>query len=306
MMSGVGITRQEYIEGELSLLNNKNIERRIRYAHLPFLKFYPFYRQHFMASCLLRQLLSLLFTCRRNKFMASFHLCVKAGKRGSAAEHAAYIGREGKYGSDGKDIDLVATEFGNMPDWAKDNPKLFWKAADKHERANGNSFRELVVALPNELTLQQNMELVKDFVKKEVGKKPYQLAIHEPDAALGDVKQPHLHLMLSDRMPDEISRQPEQFFSRYNRNRPELGGCRKYNGGLTRSELRDDLLTCRENWATLQNSHLEKNGHDIRVDHRSNQDQGIGKLPERHLGPAVIQKLTSGERKRYRDVELKA
>ena len=56
-----------------------------------------------------------------------------------------------------------------MPSWAKDNPNLLWQAADNFERANGTSYREFEVALPRELTPDQRLELVNDFVKQEIG-----------------------------------------------------------------------------------------------------------------------------------------
>lgn len=45
--------------------------------------------------------------------MASFHMRIKSGRRGTAAEHAKYIARTGKYGRvEGKD-DLIALEHGS-------------------------------------------------------------------------------------------------------------------------------------------------------------------------------------------------
>ena len=112
--------------------------------------------------------------------------------------------------------------------------------------------------------------------------------------------QRHLHLMISDRKPDGIERGPEQFFKRYNRTHPELGGCKKDTGGLTKFEMRDELLTSRENWAILQNYHLEKNGHDTRVDHRSYQERGIDREPEHHLGKVTIKLMNREATSVYR------
>ena len=47
--------------------------------------------------------------------MASYHLTVKAGARGKAAAHAAYIAREGSYSGRDRYEDLEATARGNMP-----------------------------------------------------------------------------------------------------------------------------------------------------------------------------------------------
>ena len=39
-----------------------------------------------------------------------------------------------------------------MPEWAEEDPRSYWKAADEHERVNGRLFREVEFALPRELT----------------------------------------------------------------------------------------------------------------------------------------------------------
>jgi hypothetical protein len=233
--------------------------------------------------------------------MASFHISIKSGKRGNAAEHAAYIARVGKHTKKGERSDLVAVEHGNLPVWANDSTQEFWKAADRYERLNGATYRELEVALPNELTNDQNLALVKDFVRGEIGDKPFQYAIHMPNASLGNVDQPHAHIMLSDRMPDGIQRTPEQHFRRFNGKDPEKGGCKKDSGGKDKTTLKTEVVRLREHWADLQNEHLEKNGHQARVDHRSNKDRGISAVPERHLGQAGVRTLTDEEKEGYRE-----
>lgn len=228
--------------------------------------------------------------------MASYHVCIKSGKKGKAANHAAYIAREDKHGKGDKKLDLVAVEHGNLPEWANNDPAIFWKAADANERVNGAAYRELEVALPAELTYEQNIALVKELVKTEVGDKPYHLAIHGPDAALGTCKQPHLHLMYSDRKPDGIDRGPELHFRRHNAKHPEKGGCKKDSGGRDQGILKEELLTTRENVANIQNKFLELHGHSARVDHRSHKERGIDKLPERHLGQVGVNKLSEDEK----------
>ncbi|CAL60882.1 putative MobA/MobL family protein [Herminiimonas arsenicoxydans] len=225
--------------------------------------------------------------------MASFHHCIKSGKKGTAANHAAYIGRKGKYNQ--RD-DLVATGHGNMPQWTDDDPHAFWKAGDKHERANGAVYREHEIALPSELTLEQTLDLVDEYIEKIIGEKPYEYAIHQPRSSIQGATNTHLHLMFSDRLDDGIDRKPEHMFKRYNSKQPENGGCRKDSGGKSRVELREEIIKMRQISAALQNASLERNGHSSRVDHRSLKDQGIARRPERHLGPARIQAMT-GEQK---------
>ncbi len=232
--------------------------------------------------------------------MASFHISIKSGKRGNAAEHEAYIARLGKHMKKGETSDLVATEHGNLPLWANDNPQAFWKSSDQYERQNGATYRELEVALPNELTREQNLALVKEFIDKEIGVKPFQYAIHLPNAALGNVDQPHAHIMFSDRLPDGIQRTPQQHFKRFNAKVPENGGCQKDSGGKDRATHKSDVVRCRESWADMQNQHLAKNGHETRVDHRSNKDRGIAASPEKHLGQAGVMKMTLEEKNTFK------
>ena len=224
--------------------------------------------------------------------MASYHLTAKIGAKGKATAHAAYISREGKY-SDGKRYeDLEAKGSGNMPKWAEQNPAHFWNAADEHERANGSAYREIEVALPRELTPDQRRVLVEDFVRQELGDKHvYQWAIHTPKAALEGGEQPHAHIMYSERRLDGIERDPVQFFKRYNAKNPERGGAQKASGGKARGEMKDELLLTRQQWADVQNAHLERHGHAARVDHRSLTDQGIERAPEKHLGGAGVRAM---------------
>ncbi|MBF8178370.1 MobA/MobL family protein [Herminiimonas contaminans] len=225
--------------------------------------------------------------------MASFHHCIKSGKKGTAANHAAYISRKGKYNQ--RD-DLVATGHGNMPKWANDDPHAFWKAGDKHERANGAVYREHEIALPSELTPEQTQVLVGEYIEKIIVDKPYEYAIHKSPSSIQGATNVHLHLMFSDRLPDGIDRKPEELFKRYNTKHPENGGCKKDSGGKSRVELREEIIKTRQISAGLQNAVLERNGHSSRVDHRSLKDQGIARRPERHLGPARVQAMT-GEQK---------
>ena len=226
--------------------------------------------------------------------MASYHLTAKIGKKGKAAAHAAYIAREGKYSGRDRYEDIEATASGNMPEWAEHNATNFWQAADEYERVNGSAYREIEVALPRELTPAQRLELVQAFIEQELGDKhAYQFAIHTPKAALEKDDQPHAHIMYSERIRDGIARDPAQYFKRYNAKNPEQGGAKKFSGGKHKNELKAELLGLRERWAELQNAHLEKHGHNDRVDHRSLKDQGSDREPEKHLGAIGVNRLNA-------------
>lgn len=223
--------------------------------------------------------------------MASYHCTVKVGGKGKAAPHAAYISRTGKYRGSDRYEDLEATACGNMPPWAESNPAHFWEAADKHERANGATYREIEVALPRELGPAQRRALVADFVQQELGgRHAYQWAIHTPKAALEQGQQPHAHIMYSERTRDGIERDPAQLFKRFNAKAPEKGGCRKDSAGTE-----ERLQATRQRWADVQNAHLARHGQAARVDHRSLKAQGIDRAPEKHLGGAGVRQLVQGD-----------
>lgn len=226
--------------------------------------------------------------------MAIFRVEVKSGKKGACAEHSRYDARSGKKYEDRDD--LLAYEFDNFPEWSHGRPYAFWKAADKYERKNAAAYREWIVVLPNELDEERNLNLSREIAQTIAGDRPWQLAMHRPDGKLSGEPNPHVHVMTSDRAPDGIPRPARQYFSRYNPTHPEKGGCRKLSGGKTRQQMREDLIAVRKRIADLENKALADAGLDVHVDHRSLQDQGIDRLPGKHLGPAKVKQITLGER----------
>jgi len=228
--------------------------------------------------------------------MASIHHSIKSGKKGSARRHSIYIGREG---SNSTREDLIHIGYGNLPDWAQGNPGYFWRMADKHERANGAAYREHEIALPNELTKEQLIELAERLVRNLVGGKPYQYAIHASEGSIGNIQNPHIHLMYSDRVPDGIDRAPDQMFSRFNAKAPETGGCRKDSGGKAPLQLRQEVTATRKLAADTQNHMLAEYGYEGRVDHRSLRERGLERRAERHLGARFIEEMGVAEKAAY-------
>ena len=214
--------------------------------------------------------------------MAIYHFHLKKvskskGINGKALKHAKYILREDEYenkgreheeyilreGSFDKKNDLEYKEHGNMPEFIKGQPKNFWKTAEKNERKNGVIYREFEIALPVEFSSEQNIDLVKEFVEKELGKDyVYTFAIHKPKSLTKEgMDQPHVHFMFCDRKLDGIERNEKDFFKRYNSKNPELGGARKEIEWQTKEKLVD----LRKDWEILLNSHLEKNNINQKV-----------------------------------------
>ena len=50
---------------------------------------------------------------------------------------------------------------------------------------------------------------------------------------------------------------------------------------------KEEIGLIREQWASLTNERLKELGHEVRIDHRSLEAQGIEREPTVHLGPAV-------------------
>jgi len=230
--------------------------------------------------------------------MKIFHLQLKTGAKGKAVGHSDYIRREGRYRSR---EDVVDVGYGNLPSWAEGSARAFWAAADAHERMNGAAYREFIIALPNELVGRGAMDLVRDLICYLAGAKPYQFAVHAPEASLEGGINLHLHLMISDRMPDGIDRPASQMFRRYNPDKPEAGGRRKDACGRTNVQVSESVIESRYMVAKIINEHLERNGVAERVDHRTLKEQGIGRRAERHLGAFRVREMAQSERIAYVD-----
>lgn len=142
--------------------------------------------------------------------MATFYLRTRTGLacHGAGAKHAAYIAGEDKY-ADKNEVKAVIDK--NMPKWAKDG-KDFFDKADQLERANGRSYRSLVIAIP--LEAKNKTEWAQNFVDDLLkDKHAYRLAIHDDDKG-----NPHAHLMFCERGRNNENKidDPKAYFVRSN------------------------------------------------------------------------------------------
>lgn len=225
--------------------------------------------------------------------MTYFRYSVTSCGKGKAVGYMEYVTRQGHHA---KRTDLLHTEYGNLPDWAA-SPRDLWTAADKYERKNGVSLRQITVSLPNIQTQSENISLAREIVSALAGDKPFQMALHVPRSAIANEPNPHVHIAICDRVPDGIPRPPALMFRRHNPKCPEKGGRRKDSGGLTPSELGRRVVNDRSRVAEITNTALAKNGYRERVDSRSLKQQGLARMPERYLGPARIRAMTSEEKR---------
>ena len=200
--------------------------------------------------------------------MAIFHLRMKKSKRGSKyippTVHLDYINREKKYD---KKKDLLFKEVRNLPEEFNDI-KDFWKCAETYERKNSNLYRELEISLPREFTPKENKKIVDNFCENLFGKEyVYNYAMHNPKSFDGDM-QPHVHIMFFERKIDDIKRDKNKYFKRYNPKNVEKGGWRKDKKWNERSTLKN----IRKEWETFLNFELEKKGIE-KVSAKSLKDQ---------------------------------
>lgn len=234
----------------------------------------------------------------------------RKGGSSASAKHA-YHQREGGYASglEGKREDLVAFGSGNLPDWTGGNPALFWDATDSYERANGSLFKDLQLNLPAELTLEQNRQIIEAYSHRmfSTERLPYSWAIHVETNAT-DLNH-HAHLMVSERMTDDILRTAATHFKRHDRAKPEAGGALK-----TRTlKPKSWLMEARAAWAEAVNTGLVAAGYAPRFDHRSKEDQRetaflrgdlrrvaeLSTLTQVHEGPRIAgmrRRVEAGER----------
>ena len=235
--------------------------------------------------------------------MAIYHLSARTGSRkhaSSAKAKAQYILREGRYAGDSEEV--LFSESSHMPTWAVDDAVDYWDMADCYERANGRLFKELEVALPIELNLEQQIELSQRYVRTltEGENLPYTLAIHE-----GGGGNPHFHVMISPRRNDDLERPREQWCRRYNAKNPEKGGAKK----TAVMQHRDWLAHAREAWTAEANLALKRLGRSERISHLSLADQGIERTPQIHRGSSVdaleARGFETGRGDRFREIERK-
>lgn len=228
--------------------------------------------------------------------MAIYYLYLKIGKQKSK-NHYEYISRQGSYKNYNKGEDFIYKESQNLPSWSKD-AKDYWKAVSELE--SGVQYREFEIALPKELTDEQNIKLVQDFCKETFSNNyTYSFGIHKNIGAISGEENPHAHIMFSERLIDhnrKVEPTKEEYFKQRRKDK-ETG---EYKNGyikdreITGKGRKQWLIEKRQLWAAVQNRHLLNNNISARVSHLSLEKQKIGRIPQKHLGRKVIQMHKKG------------
>lgn len=172
------------------------------------------------------------------------------------------------------------------------DPETLWNAVDAAENSCvAQTARKMYIALPRELTKEQNIDLIHDYCQHEFVDKGMICNFFYHDSGTGN---PHVHLMLTLRAMDEKGKWLPKTKTGFvldengNRIRGTDGKWKRYRADTVDWNDHKYGEIWRHDWETFQNAHLEKAGRPERVDMRSLARQGItDRLPGKHLGPAA-------------------
>lgn len=218
--------------------------------------------------------------------MAIYNLRVEPDRGRSAVYRYEYTLRVNDFSweKDSKYNDFLFGQNVNMPDFASEDPKLFCESCENYERANANTFRTIDFSLPAELSDEENIELAARFAEELFGDKfVYSMAVHSKPSSAQSIQNIHCHIMFSERKLDGIERDPKEFFKRFNRKNPQLGGCEKTNEWIAYSKL----YYIRQTWERIANEKLQEKGLE-KISCRSLYAQRIDSLLEENYLKAEL------------------
>ena len=144
--------------------------------------------------------------------------------------------------------EIMAPE--GAPEWVFDRQRLWNEVEASETRKDAQVAREVEVGLPIELSKNEQVELLRDFVKREFVSRGM---VADFSLHLDNPENPHAHILLTTR---DIT--PEGFGQK--------------NRGWNQTK---ELLGWRRGWAEVTNEHLAQAGLGVRIDHRSYKEQGI-------------------------------
>lgn len=171
----------------------------------------------------------------------------------------------------------VAGSFILLPDDAPDdltNRAALWNGAESAEnRKNSRVAREVIIALPHELSEADRLSLAKELALwlRDRYAVAVDVAIHLPDTEPGhDQRNHHAHLLFTTRVVA----------------RDGFGGKTRALDDKTQGP--QEIEAIRYAWECLANAALERAGFEERIDRRTLLDQGIERIPQMHMGPKAF------------------
>ncbi|KRL65697.1 nicking enzyme TraA protein [Companilactobacillus versmoldensis DSM 14857 = KCTC 3814] len=176
----------------------------------------------------------------------------------------------------------------NAPEWAKDRQQLWNEVEKKDRKANSRYAKEFNVALPIELSEQEQKDLLTKYVQENFVNSGMvaDVAIHKdhPD-------NPHAHVMLTNR---PFNPNGTWGLKSKRENILDKNGNKTYtkNSRFPRSrkiwlvdwDKKEKIPEWRKNWANAVNQVLEAKNLPDRISEKSYEEQGIDEVATQHEG----------------------
>ena len=231
--------------------------------------------------------------------MAIYHLSTKPVSRSSgrsAVASAAYRcavllvnHRDGlvhdftrKEGVEHKEIVLPD---GLSANWALDRSAL-WNAAEFAEkRKDARVAREFEIALPHELSTEGRLKAARAFAQDLANRygAAVDFAIHSPSEH-GDIRNYHAHVLMTTRQVGKAGLGEKTDLEHKN--------ARLLANGMATTDMQ--LRDIRQSWEGIANRQLQREGLDVRIDHRSHIERGLELSPTEHMGVHASQMRQQG------------
>ena len=242
----------------------------------------------------------------------TFRINIVSRKEGESAVSAAayqtgehiYSRRDREVKYEGPKEELVLKEIflpAHAPPEFADRETL-WNSVEAAERNwNSQLCRRMKIALPRELSQEDNIALAREYIQKEFVSKGMiaDLAVHYE---MEPVFNPHFHVLLTMRPLDENGKWMPKGHKVPVLDKDgnpvilESGRLKTRKVPTMDWNDRGNAEKWRHDWEVMQNAYLERAGRPERISMKSYERQGIDKIPTVHMGPAV----TALERKGIR------
>ena len=185
----------------------------------------------------------------------------------------------------------------NAPPDFQDRGTL-WNSVEQIEKAcNSQLARELEVALPIELSREEQVRIVRAYCSSQFVSRGMCADFNIHDTGSGN---PHAHILLTMRPMDErgkwLPKSKKEYVLDENGEKIRLpsGRYKTRKVDLVDWNSQENAEVWRKAWADLANEFLERNNRPERIDHRSYERQGIDQIPTVHIGVAASQMEKKG------------
>ena len=173
-----------------------------------------------------------------------------------------------------------------------------WNSVELSEKSNNAQLaREVEIALPVELSREEQTRLVREYCSSQFVSKGMIADFNLHDTGGGN---PHAHILLTMRPLDEkgawLPKSKKEYVLDENGEKIRLpsGRYKTRKVDLVDWNNRENAEVWRRAWADLANEFLAQNNRPERIDHRSYERQGIEQIPTVHVGVSATQMEKKG------------